>query len=75
MKIIKVEVNDSIYEHIIFFLKNLPKNLIHIETQDEIRKPLKNTPDSKAFGILKNKAKDPAKWQDELRDDRDRDIV
>lgn len=74
MKTIKIEMNDSIYEHILFFLKNLPKNLIRIETQDKINKPPKEKPTSKAFGILKNKAKDPLAWQNELRNESERDI-
>jgi len=49
MQTIKIEVSDSIYEHILFFLKNLPKNLIRIETQDKIDKPHKEKPTSKAF--------------------------
>ncbi len=30
MKTLKIEVSNSIYEHIIFFLQSLPKNLISI---------------------------------------------
>lgn len=30
MQTLKIEVSNSIYEHILFFLQNLPKNLINI---------------------------------------------
>jgi len=46
MQILRLEVNNSIYEHIIFFLQSLPKNLINIshETKTTLyqKKSLKN---------------------------------
>jgi hypothetical protein len=33
MKQITININPSIYEHIMFFLQNLPKNLIDIQPQ------------------------------------------
>ena len=71
MQQIIINVNPSIKEYIMFFLKNLPKNLVSIEIQEE------NTPhktSQKAFGILKGKIKDPIKWQDSLREESERDV-
>ena len=33
MQQITININPSIYEHIMFFLQNLPKNLIDIQPQ------------------------------------------
>jgi len=35
MQTLKIEVSNSIYEHILFFLQNLPKNLINISHETE----------------------------------------
>jgi len=35
MQALKIEVSNSIYEHIIFFLQSLPKNLINISHEIE----------------------------------------
>ena len=40
-----------------FFLQNLPKNLIDVQPQSQTSMRFK--PSKKAFGILKNKIKDP----------------
>ena len=72
MQKIIININPSIYEHIMFFLKNLPKNLIDIQIQN--RKQLPPKPSTKAFGILKGKIKDPIEWQREIREESDRDI-
>jgi len=33
MHTIRLNINNSIYEHIMFFLKNLPKNMVNIEIE------------------------------------------
>ena len=66
MQKIIININPSIYEHIMFFLQNLPKNLIDIQTPNRNFIPCK--PSKKAFGILKGKIKDPIKWQREIRE-------
>jgi len=35
---VTLEINNSIYEHIMFFLESLPKNLINIRQKIEIKK-------------------------------------
>lgn len=68
---ITININQSIYEHIMFFLKNLPKNLIDIQSETKV----KNLSTSmKAFGILKGRIKDPVQWQKDIREESDRDI-
>jgi len=76
MRTLKVEVSDSIYEHIIFFLKSLPKNLINIsderENQPYHEKSVKNQME-KLFSTHNIKAfqeiKDPVAWQKSMRDE------
>ncbi|RLA73567.1 MAG: hypothetical protein DRG78_22305 [Epsilonproteobacteria bacterium] len=46
---ITLEINNSIYEHIMFFLENLPKNLVNIK--QEIGAKTKKT--TKQSSILK----------------------
>jgi hypothetical protein len=72
MQQITINVNPSIYEHIMFFLQNLPKNLVDIQFQTETS--LSHKPSTKAFGILNGKIKDPLEWQREIREESDRDI-
>jgi hypothetical protein len=76
MKTLRIDVSDSIYEHIIFFLKSLPKNLIHISdekgnqesndknTKQQVQELLKST-DIKAFTGIHN----PVVWQKSMRDE------
>ncbi|SFV66922.1 hypothetical protein MNB_SV-13-1392 [hydrothermal vent metagenome] len=42
---ITLEINSSIYEHIMFFLENLPKNLVNIKQEREIKikKPIEKS--------------------------------
>jgi hypothetical protein len=76
MRTLKVEVSDTIYEHIIFFLKSLPTNLINISDEKENKfhqekstknqvKELFKTHNIKAFQDIKN----PVTWQKSIRDD------
>jgi hypothetical protein len=39
MKTLQIEVSDSIYEHILFFLQNLPKDKIKISNNIQLDKP------------------------------------
>ena len=71
MKTIKIEVNEKIYDYIIFFLKNLPKNMVKIYEEkknrgngDEIKNIFKKS-DLVAFQDIK----DPVAWQQEIRDE------
>lgn len=77
MRILRVEINDSIYEHILFFLKSLPSNLINISYENESRnkqteKSMKNQI-QELFSAQKIKIfqdiKDPIAWQKGMRDE------
>ena len=72
MQQITINVNPSIYEHIMFFLQNLPKNLVNIQAQNEPSILPKTS--TKAFGLLQGKIKDPVQWQRDIREESDRDI-
>ncbi len=74
MQQITININPSIYEHIMFFLQNLPKNLIDIQAQNIKQVPSKTSASSKAFGLLDGKIKDPVAWQKAMREESDRDI-
>ena len=74
MQQITININPTIYEHIMFFLQNLPKNLIDIQYPNKKISTSYKPSSSKAFGILNGKIKDPIKWQKEIREESDRDI-
>ena len=74
MQQITININPSIYEHIMFFLQNLPKNLVDIQTQNSKQISSKTSISSKAFGLLNGKIKDPVEWQRAIREESERDI-
>lgn len=57
MHTIKLSINSSIYEHIMFFLKSLPKNMVNIEIETNHDK---NTETKSLRGVFQNYA-DPQK--------------
>lgn len=75
MKKLEIEVSESIYEHILFFLNSLPKNLIHLSTKEnslsqkpkstkqQIQTLFEKNPTITPFTTLQ----DPIKWQREMR--------
>ncbi|HIP26904.1 MAG TPA: hypothetical protein EYG80_04540 [Flavobacteriaceae bacterium] len=57
MQTLKIEVSNSIYEHIIFFLQSLPKNLINISYEIEPTSiHTKQTPTQSQKGIFQSYA-------------------
>ena len=77
MQTLKIEVSNSIYEHILFFLQSLPKNLINISYEKKPtiyhKKSLKN--EIEELFITNShlqpfqKIKDPVEWQKSIRDE------
>lgn len=76
MKRLRIDVSDSIYEHIIFFLKSLPSNLIRISdvkvessqqinsVKNKVEELFKKT-NIKTFQNIDN----PVTWQQRIRDE------
>ncbi len=61
MQTLKIEVSNSIYEHIIFFLQSLPKNLINISHEPKVTTTLENIPKNRSLrGVFQSYA-DPKK--------------
>ncbi|HIP11453.1 MAG TPA: hypothetical protein EYG73_01915 [Arcobacter sp.] len=48
MQKITLEINNSIYEYIMFFLENIPKNLVNIKKELQV-KAIKDTESSNSF--------------------------
>jgi len=74
MHTIKLKIQDSIYSHIMYLLKNLNPQEIEIIEDKEVThgedikssiKELINTQKEKRFGVIK----DPMKWQQQQRDE------
>jgi len=77
MQTLRIEVNSSIHDHVMFFLENLPKNLIRIshETPKEAheKNPIR---DQVADLMARNHhlhpfdaIDDPVAWQHKVRDE------
>ena len=61
MQRLTIEVNSSIYEHIIFFLQSLPKNLITILHETKENEPMQTKPNYRSLrGVFQHYA-DPQK--------------
>jgi len=70
---ITININQSIYEHIMFFLKSLPKNMIDIQSET-VPSPKPSNNQNAAFGILNGRIKDPVEWQNSIREENERDV-
>ena len=80
MQKITLEINNSIYEYIMFFLENIPKNLVNIKKEFQ----LKNSPQKKSsntfnprdfFGIVHSSKSEIDKYLQETRDEWDSYLV
>ncbi|CAA6817763.1 MAG: Unknown protein [uncultured Sulfurovum sp.] len=74
MQTLKIEVSNSIYEHIIFFLQSLPKNLINISYENNTKEIPKDSIKNQMEELFKNsnintfkEIKDPVSWQQSIR--------
>ena len=77
MQTLRIEVSNSIYEHILFFLQSLPKNLINISHETnptvyqkksfkhEIEELFSKNSNIEPFQDIKN----PVEWQKSIRDE------
>ena len=81
MQTLKIEVSNSIYEHIMFFLQSLPKNLINISYETKMSSTTKNPVNTKSQrGVFQSYA-DPQKqlleknaWRNHVLEKYQRDI-
>ncbi|MDQ7083487.1 MAG: hypothetical protein Q9M36_00465 [Sulfurovum sp.] len=76
MKTLNIEINDSVYEHILFFLQNLPKGMVKISKQIEQSKIIELSTKEKVEELFKTKSSEPFKeiqdpiaWQKSMRDE------
>ncbi len=71
MRKIELYIEDQYIDKILNILNKFKKNgIVNIVMQENHNSKSNRS----AFGILKGKVKDPIKWQEELRDENDRDI-
>jgi len=71
MHTIKLNVQDSIYEHVMFLLKSLDSKGLNITEYKTDNKNSKYDILEKSAGILANQNIDPLKWQEEIRSEWD----
>ncbi len=77
MQTLKIEVSNSIYEHILFFLQSLPKNLINISHETKatlapkksIKNDIKELFSTNSNIQLFQEIKEPVEWQKSMRDE------
>ena len=71
MHTIKLDIQDSIYEHVMFLLKSLDGKYINITEYKSDEKIDKYDILEKSAGILANQDIDPLKWQEDIRSEWD----
>ncbi len=71
MHTIKLQVQDSIYEHVIFLLKSLDSKGLNFTEYKTNNKNSKYDILEKSAGILADRNIDPLKWQEEIRSEWD----
>ena len=54
MHTIRIDINNSIYEHIMFFLKNLPSNLVNIHLEKEEEQQIITSKKESLRGVFKS---------------------
>ena len=70
MHTIKLKVGDSIYNHIMFILKNLSSEELEIIEEDKEYQKDRNLIDFSKYKIKSfDNVKDPVKWQRAIRDE------
>jgi len=77
MRTLKIDISDSIYEHIMFFLKSVPSNLIHISDTKEKPTPKKKSTKRQVEELFEtyrtvapfHEIDDPIAWQRNVRDE------
>ncbi|HFU75997.1 MAG TPA: hypothetical protein ENK66_07105 [Arcobacter sp.] len=71
MHTIKLDIQDNIYEHVIFLLKSLDSKGLNITEYRTENKNNKYDILEKSAGLLASQNIDPLKWQEEIRSEWD----
>ena len=71
MHTIKLDIQDNIYEHVIFLLKSLDSKGLNITEYRNNNKNNKYDILEKSAGLLAGQNIDPLKWQEEIRSEWD----
>ena len=71
MHTIKLQVQDSIYDHVMFLLKSLDSKGLNITEYKTDNEDSKYDILKKSAGILSDQNIDPLKWQEEIRSEWD----
>ncbi len=71
MHTVKLSIQDSIYEHVMFLLKSLDSKGLNITEYKTDNKNSKYDILEKSAGILSDQNIDPLKWQEEIRSEWD----
>jgi len=69
---IELDISNDIFDKVIFFLENLPKNKIRLKFNTSTEKENKNDIFSQTAGVLSSQNIDPIAWQNQIRSEWDR---
>ncbi len=69
---IQLDVSSDIFDKVMFFLENLPKNKVKLNFDFSPKKEKKDDIFSKTAGLLSSQQIDPIAWQNQIRSEWDR---
>ncbi len=69
---IQLDVSNDIFDKVMFFLENLPKNKIRLNFDSSPKKEKKQDIFSQTAGLLSSQHIDPIAWQNQIRSEWDR---
>ena len=70
---IQLDVSSDIFDKVMFFLKNLPKDKVIVKCDTSSKRAKDETIFSKTAGLLSSRGIDPVAWQNEMRSEWDRE--
>ncbi len=69
---IQLDVSNDIFDKVMFFLENLPKNKVKLNFDISPKKEKKPDIFSQTAGLLSSQQIDPIAWQNQIRSEWDR---
>ena len=69
---IQLDISSDIFDKVMFFLENLPKNKIRLNFDTSPKKENKHDIFSQTAGLLSSQNIDPIAWQNQMRSEWDR---